>query len=156
MPTWRTFLLSSLKEWLWLSVRWRKSFLSLEGHSPRSLTRDRSFFRPCGMNTPHTHPRATEFLFVANEGQLEVGFIQENGAPYITNTLTQGQGTIFPMGSIHFQANLGCKPLTFVAALNSEDPGVNQIAQRCKRLDTTCETPGVDARLHFGRLRTPT
>lgn len=84
---------------------------------------------PCGMNTPHTHPRATEFLYVVN-GQMEAGFIEENGARFVTNTVTEGQGTIFPMGSIHFQVNLGCEPLTFVAALNNEDPGVSQIGQR--------------------------
>ena len=84
------------------------------------------------MNTPHTHPRATEFLYVASNGQMEAGFIEESGARIVVNTLTQGQGTIFPMGSIHFQVNLGCEPLTFVAALNSEDPGVSEIAQGCE------------------------
>jgi len=84
---------------------------------------------PCGMNTPHTHPRATEFLYLVN-GEMEVGFIAENGARFVGNTLTQGQGTIFPKGSIHYQANLGCEPLTFVAALNDEDPGATQVAQR--------------------------
>lgn len=84
---------------------------------------------PCGMNTPHTHPRATEFLFLVN-GQMDVGFIEENGARFVGNTLSQGQGTIFPKGSIHFQVNIGCEPITFVAALNDEDPGVNQVAQR--------------------------
>ena len=84
------------------------------------------------MNTPHTHPRATELLYLVSNGQLETGFIEENGARFVTNTMTQGQGTIFPKGSIHFQANLGCEPLTFVAALNDEDPGASQVAQRCK------------------------
>lgn len=37
-----------------------------------------AFIEPCGMNSPHTHPRATEFLTVV-EGQLEVGFVMENG-----------------------------------------------------------------------------
>ena len=86
------------------------------------------------MNTPHTHPRATEFLYVVSNGQMEAGFIEENGARFVVNTLTEGQGTIFPMGSIHFQVNLGCEPLTFVAALNNEDPGVSQIAQRCEHI----------------------
>ena len=83
------------------------------------------------MNSPHTHPRATEFLFVVN-GTMEAGFIEENGARFVINTVTQGQGTIFPKGSIHYQINTGCEPLTFVAALNDEDPGVSQIAQRCE------------------------
>jgi len=85
---------------------------------------------PCGENTPHTHPRATEFLYVVDGSQLEVGFIEENGARIVTNTISPGQGTIFPKGSIHFQQNLGCKPLTFVAALNNVDPGVLSAAQR--------------------------
>ena len=33
------------------------------------------------------------------------------------------------MGSIHYQFNPECEPATFVAALNSEDPGTSQVAQ---------------------------
>jgi len=86
--------------------------------------------KPCGMNTPHTHPRATEFLYVVNGTGLEVGFIEENGARYVSNTVLPGQASIFPKGSVHFQQNLGCEPLTFVAALNNVDPGVLSAAQR--------------------------
>ena len=63
---------------------------------------------------------------------MEAGFIEEEGARFVINTLTPGQGTIFPKGSIHYQINTGCDTLTFVASLNDEDPGVNQIAQGCK------------------------
>jgi len=86
------------------------------------------------MNTPHTHPRATEFLFLIN-GALEVGFIEENEARFVINAMSPGQGTIFPKGSIHYQINTGCEPLTFVAALNGEDPGASQVAQRCEYSD---------------------
>jgi hypothetical protein len=48
------------------------------------------------MNTPHTHPRATEFLYVISGSQLQVGFIEENGARYVENNIIPGQGTIFP------------------------------------------------------------
>jgi len=84
---------------------------------------------PCGMNTPHTHPRATEFLFLVNGG-IEAGFIEENGARFVVNQLTAGQGALFPKGSIHYQFNTGCERVKFVAALNDEDPGASQIAQR--------------------------
>jgi len=84
---------------------------------------------PCGMNTPHTHPRAKEILYLVN-GEIEAGFIEENGARFVQNTLTKGQGTLFPQGSIHYQINTGCDPVLFVAALNNEDPGSSQIAQR--------------------------
>jgi len=84
---------------------------------------------PCGLNTPHTHPRATELLYLAS-GVIEVGFIEENGARFVKNVLTAGQGTLLPQGSIHYQINYGCEPALFVAALNNEDPGATQIAQR--------------------------
>jgi len=83
------------------------------------------------MNTPHTHPRATEMLYVVS-GEIQTGFIEENGARIVCNTLTKGRGTLYPRGSIHYQINTGCDPVLFVAALNSEDPGTNQIAQRCE------------------------
>ncbi|KAI9729163.1 MAG: hypothetical protein M1834_007070 [Cirrosporium novae-zelandiae] len=84
---------------------------------------------PCGINTPHIHPRATEFLTVI-QGALDTGFILENGfTNEINTTLTKFQATIFPMGSIHFQVNPNCEEAIFVAALDSNDPGVSQIAQ---------------------------
>lgn len=83
------------------------------------------------MNTPHTHPRATEILYLVS-GEIEAGFIEENGARFVHNVLTKGQGTLFPQGSIHYQLNTGCDPALFVAALNDEDPGTSQIAQRCE------------------------
>lgn len=63
---------------------------------------------------------------------LKVGFIQENGVRLITNVLNPGQGAIFPKGSLHFQANMDCNPVTFVAGLNNADPGTTAVAQRCK------------------------
>ena len=83
------------------------------------------------MNTPHTHPRATEILYLVT-GEMEAGFIEENGARFVDNVLTKGQGTLFPQGSIHYQINTGCDPVLFVAALNSEDPGTIQVSQRCE------------------------
>lgn len=92
------------------------------------------FLGPCGMNSPHIHPRATEFLTVV-EGEVDFGYILENGlvqAPNpseITGHLNKFQGTVFPMGSIHYQVNPTCSPSTFVATLNSDDPGTSQVAQ---------------------------
>lgn len=103
------------------------------------------------MNTPHTHPRATEMLYVVN-GTISSGMITENGSPFIFNTVYAGSAMLFPKGSIHFQQNEGCgtsfswipnsvscmshvfrvDPIMFVSALNNEDPGVESLAQRCK------------------------
>jgi len=83
---------------------------------------------PCGINTPHTHPRATEILLVLN-GTIQSGFVAENGARFVMNEVTEYSAMVFPRGSIHFQANLGCERVDFVAALSEEDPGTLQIAQ---------------------------
>ncbi|KIV89372.1 hypothetical protein PV10_08946 [Exophiala mesophila] len=89
------------------------------------------FFQPCGLNTPHIHPRATEFLTVATDSNILSGFVLENPLTTEFNTtLTQYQGTVFPQGSIHFQQNLDCKPAVALAGLNSEDPGASSLAQR--------------------------
>jgi hypothetical protein len=82
------------------------------------------------MNSPHIHPRATEFLTVVEGGNVTFGYILENGLTNeINGTLQKFQGTVFPMGSIHYQFNDNCNSSTFVAALNSDDPGTSQIAQ---------------------------
>ena len=65
------------------------------------------FLGPCALNTPHTHPRATEFNFVVN-GTLQAGFLEENGARFIMNDVPAGSATIFPKGAIHFEMNTGC------------------------------------------------
>lgn len=65
------------------------------------------FLGPCGLNTPHTHPRATEFNFVVN-GSLSAGLLVENGARFIFNELALGQAAIFPKGAIHFEMNNAC------------------------------------------------
>ncbi|KAJ7503377.1 RmlC-like cupin domain-containing protein [Mycena galericulata] len=87
------------------------------------------FLDACSMNTPHTHPRATEIQFNVN-GTIRTGMITENNARFIMTELKPGGMTIFPEGSIHFQINEGCEPALFVSGFNSEDPGALQVAQR--------------------------
>ena len=50
------------------------------------------------------------------------------GAAFIMNEVHKNQVAVFPKGAIHFEQNLNCVPATFVAAFNSEDPGVLTIA----------------------------
>lgn len=110
------------------------------------LTAATLFFNPCGLNTPHIHPRASEFFTVATDGTIETGFVLENGLTTEFNTtLTQFQGTVFPQGSIHFQQNLECTPQVGISGLNSEDPGASSIAQNFFALDPSV----VDAALGF-------
>ncbi|KAK4498413.1 hypothetical protein PRZ48_011071 [Zasmidium cellare] len=96
------------------------------------------FLNPCSMNSPHTHPRATEWLTVV-QGKLQSGFMLENGflanaaigqlTTQIPTELHAFQGTVFPQGSIHYQFNNECEPATFIATLNNADPGTSQVAQ---------------------------
>ena len=51
---------------------------------------------PCAINTPHTHPRATEINFSVN-GTLRAGLLTENGARFILNDLKPGTASVFPM-----------------------------------------------------------
>jgi hypothetical protein len=83
----------------------------------------------------HVHPRATEFLTLVEGSNLSFGYVLENGLvaagqnPEVAGTLQKFEGTVFPQGSIHFQFNNNCEKAVFVAGLNSEDPGTNQVAQ---------------------------
>ncbi|KAJ7692110.1 RmlC-like cupin domain-containing protein, partial [Mycena rosella] len=87
-----------------------------------------SLVEPCGLNIPHLHPRGNEF-FTVIDGILDTGFVQENGFNAVVQTqLGKYQGTVFPMGSLHYQQNPTCSPAAFVAALNSEDPGRTDLA----------------------------
>ncbi|CAM9935250.1 unnamed protein product [Laminaria digitata] len=86
---------------------------------------------PCAINLPHIHPRATEMLYTIEGNDLRVAFVEENnGEGAVVNDLNQGDVAFFPQGLIHYQQNLGCDPATFLAALNSEDPGVVTITTR--------------------------
>lgn len=58
------------------------------------------------MNTPHTHPRATEMLYLVN-GTIEAGMLTENGARFVYNTITAGSAAVFLKVRI---AALQCMP----------------------------------------------
>lgn len=103
------------------------------------------FINPCGLNVPHTHPRANEFLTV-HEGELVAAVVLEenpNGAgnvggkipkpmgpiSMINATLSNYKGILIPKGLTHFQYNPHCEPAVFTASFDSSDPGRMQIAQ---------------------------
>ncbi|KGQ11572.1 Spherulin-1A [Beauveria bassiana D1-5] len=87
-----------------------------------------AFLGPCGMNTAHVHPRATELNIVV-QGRLVTNFVLENGAPPVANTLNTFQMTVFPQGAIHQEFNPDCTDAVFVAAFPDTDAGVSQVAQ---------------------------
>ncbi|GLJ36190.1 hypothetical protein SUGI_0726300 [Cryptomeria japonica] len=78
---------------------------------------------PCGVNLPHTHPRATEMLTLISGGPLQVGFVDTQGEAFI-DILHPGDVTIFPRGTMHFELNVGFEEADYISALNSQNPGV--------------------------------
>ena len=104
------------------------------------------FMNPCGMNKPHIHPRASEFLMLANGKNVRTGFVLENGLQdQMSTTLSQYQGAIFPQGSIHYEFNDSCEPAVFIAAFSNEDPGLSTVGKNFFNLNPDI----VDADLGF-------
>ncbi|PVH38974.1 hypothetical protein PAHAL_5G406000 [Panicum hallii] len=83
-------------------------------------------FAPGGQNPPHTHPRATEIIFIL-EGTLEVGFITTANKLF-SKTITKGDVFVFPRAHVHFQQNRGYGPATIISAFNSQLQGTQAIA----------------------------
>jgi len=52
-----------------------------------------------------------------------VEIVEENGGRTISKTIKSGMSSIFPLGLLHYQFNLGCKPARLLAALSHEDAG---------------------------------
>jgi hypothetical protein len=82
---------------------------------------------PCGLILPHIHPRGDEFI-ITTQGTIFTQFIAETGAVLVSNTLNTLGATLFPKGSIHLEYNPTCQPATFIAAFNTNDPGVSFVA----------------------------
>nr|GEY72980.1 retrovirus-related Pol polyprotein from transposon TNT 1-94 [Tanacetum cinerariifolium] len=83
----------------------------------------RIHYAPCGLNPPHTHPRATEIL-TGLEGNLQVGFVTSNPDNcHVSKVLQKGDVFVFPVGLVHYQHNVGNGNAVVIAALSSQNPG---------------------------------
>ncbi|TYH30310.1 hypothetical protein ES288_A01G084700v1 [Gossypium darwinii] len=72
--------------------------------------------KPAGsVNPPHTHPRATELLFLTY-GVLEVGFVDTTNKLF-TQRLQAGDIFAFPKGLVHYQFN--CAENDFAVAVSA-------------------------------------
>lgn len=114
---------------------------------------------PCGFNTPHHHPRASE-LNIIIKGQMIGEFVQENGARKIRNTYNELQMAVFPQGATHLQFNPTCEETVLIASFNSDNPGVNSLGETLFELDDTFISlatgiPGSDIERFRGWCRPP-
>ncbi|KAI3858189.1 hypothetical protein MKW92_028034 [Papaver armeniacum] len=110
------------------SVVTQANVAQIAGLNTLGISMVRIDYAPYGLNPPHTHPRATEILVVL-EGILHVGFVTSNPENKLfTKVLHKGDVFVFPVGLIHFQANVGKTPAVALAALSSQNPGVITVA----------------------------
>ncbi|KAI3968676.1 hypothetical protein MKX01_028826 [Papaver californicum] len=99
---------------------------NMPGLNTLGVSLSRIDYAPGGLNPPHTHPRATEIVFVM-EGQLDVGFITTANV-LISKTIKKGEVFVFPKGLVHFQKNNGDVPASVIAGFNNQLPGTQSIA----------------------------
>ncbi|XP_028779420.1 rhicadhesin receptor-like [Neltuma alba] len=97
----------------------------IPGLNTLGVSLSRIDFAPGGLNPPHTHPRATEMIFVL-QGELYVGFITTSNQ-LISQTIQKGEIFVFPKGLVHFQKNYGREAASVIAAFNSQFPGTQSI-----------------------------
>ncbi|CAK9155212.1 unnamed protein product [Ilex paraguariensis] len=100
--------------------------MQIPGLNTLGVSMARIDYAPGGLNPPHTHPRATEIIFML-EGELDVGFITTANV-LISKHIVQGENFVFPRGLVHFQKNNGKVPAAVIAGFNSQLPGVQVIA----------------------------
>jgi len=105
------------------------SVVEFAGLNTLGISAARIDFAKGGINPPHTHPRATELLILA-KGELYVGFVDTNTTTprLFATTLKAGELFVFPKGLVHFQLNVGNGPALAFSGLDSQNPGVQQVA----------------------------
>ncbi|CAL4959429.1 unnamed protein product [Urochloa decumbens] len=99
----------------------------LPGLNTLGVSMARIDFAPWGVNPPHTHPRATEIIFVL-KGSLDVGFITTANR-LIARTVCKGEVFVFPRGLVHYQRNNGNSPAAVISAFNSQLQGTQAVAE---------------------------
>ncbi|KAJ6672134.1 INOSITOL POLYPHOSPHATE MULTIKINASE [Salix viminalis] len=78
-----------------------------------------------GLTVPHSHPRASEILFVST-GLVIAGFFDTQKKLFL-RTLKPGEVFVVPQGLLHFIINYGDEAAVIFSVLNSQNPGVAKI-----------------------------
>ncbi|KAK6139923.1 hypothetical protein DH2020_026299 [Rehmannia glutinosa] len=85
----------------------------------------RADLKPGGVNPPHSHPRATETVYVVR-GKVYSGFVDSTNRVF-AKVIERGDVMVFPRGLVHFQMNVGKSPATVFGCFNSQNPGMQKI-----------------------------
>ncbi|KAJ1275738.1 hypothetical protein BS78_05G159000 [Paspalum vaginatum] len=120
------------------------------GLNTLGLSMARTDIAPNGAVLPHSHPRASEMMFV-HGGSVLAGFFDTKGRLF-QKSLGEGEVFIFPRGLVHYIMNHGFSPATTFSVLNSQNPGVFSITHAMFATDSDV-VEGLMARmLKFGEM----
>lgn len=75
-----------------------------------------------GLVPPHSHPRATELVYIL-KGSVLCGFVGSDNRLY-QEVVRAGQAFVVPKALIHFFKNNGNSAASFIAFFNSQNPGL--------------------------------
>ncbi len=77
----------------------------------------RSFFK-------HYHPRGAEIIYVTKGRFLSKFWFEGKNPRVVRNWLKVGDSVVYPQGLVHLDRCIGWEDCTFVAVINSGDPGI--------------------------------
>ncbi|XBI23441.1 hypothetical protein VPH35_048692 [Triticum aestivum] len=108
---------------------------------------------PYGVVLPHSHPRASEMMFV-HGGNVLVGFFDTTGKLF-QKRLCEGDVFIFPRGLVHFIMNYGFHLATTFSVLSSQNPGVAGITHAMFAPDSDVVEELMARMMKFGEMEIP-
>ncbi|KAI3683689.1 hypothetical protein L1987_84202 [Smallanthus sonchifolius] len=79
-----------------------------------------------GLVMPHTHPRATEMIFVS-KGVVIAGFLDTKNQLF-QSVLREGGVFVFPKGLLHYYLNSGFDEAIIYSVFNAQNPGVVDVS----------------------------
>ncbi|EFJ17534.1 hypothetical protein SELMODRAFT_114245 [Selaginella moellendorffii] len=99
--------------------------LRFPGLNTLGLSIARLDFLPGGIIPPHTHPRASEMVYV-EEGSVYAAIVTADNRLF-ARVMNRGEVMVIPRGLIHWQMNVGRTNAKIIATLNSQFPGIQFI-----------------------------
>ena len=92
------------------------------GLNTQGISHVRLDLEPGGVIPLHSHPLATESIYVV-QGTVSTGFVSHDNKLF-SKTLQQGDVFIFPRGLLHFQENVGTTPAICFNSFNAQFPAL--------------------------------
>ncbi|EFJ27935.1 hypothetical protein SELMODRAFT_68546, partial [Selaginella moellendorffii] len=84
------------------------------------LSMARIYLGPKGVARTHTHPRASELVYV-EKGVVEAGFVDTNNKLF-AHKMRASDLFVIPRGVLHYVVNVGREQAIVLAVLNSQNP----------------------------------